>query len=236
MRLQTLLHHLLRLHFPHKHIPNLECKSNPARELNVVLSTSWCCVMDGIAWKLISSSNQKQQPIPTFTDPEQQCRVDSGLHAEPDQHDSSWAAVVRTSDPLHLCLPHGSLLPDPGCSSHHRRVYLSQAFILLERHGIAGAAETCWLKWEKNLPKEHLPPQWCTRSSFLAHQGQFWPARSFLGFCWSLSMEGIHHLLPQGLPRRHRLFCDFFPTPLFSFVPCACMGLKDLLPFMISSL
>lgn len=36
VRLQTLLHHLLGLRFPHNRIPSLECKSNPVRELNLL--------------------------------------------------------------------------------------------------------------------------------------------------------------------------------------------------------
>lgn len=118
-----------------------------------------------------------------FADPAHWRGMDFGLYAEPDQHDPSWAAGVQTSLPFHLCLPHGPLLPDPGRSGFHRLDHLSQAFIFPERQGIAGAAEICWLEWgKKNLSREHFPLQWCPRSPFLAHQGQFWPVWSFSGF------------------------------------------------------
>lgn len=162
--------------------------------------------------------NNKLSPL--FADPEQWRGMDFGLHAEPDQHDPSWAATVCTSVPLHLCLPHGPFLPDPGRSGHHRLADLSQAFIFLERHGIAGAADICWREWEKNLPREPFPPQWCTRSSFFVHQDQSWPVWSFLGFAEAFAWEAVTTFCLKNFPANVVSSVSLSRLPL-SFVCCA---------------
>ena len=156
---------------------------------------------------------------PLFAGPEHQRWVDFGLHAEPDQQDSSWAAIVRTPPPLHLCLPHGPLLPDPARSDHRRHSCLSQAFVSLERRGIAGAAEIFWLEWE-NLPRKHFPPQWCTRSPLLLTKASLDQHEASLAFAKASPWEVFTTLC----------FKDFLADTVFS------VSLSKLPPFLFCTL
>lgn len=88
----------------------------------------------------------------------------------------------------------------------------------------------------KKLAKKQFPPQWCTRSSFLAHQNQSWPAWSFLGFCRSLSVGGIHHFCLKDFLVDFISFMSLSQCPHLPFVLCACIDLKDLSPFMFFAL
>ena len=236
VRPHTLLcNQLLLLHFPHSHIP--------IQNIKVIHLENWTwCSLPGrsVSWMGLHESSFNLQTRNNrlcllFAGPEHQCRVDFGLHAEPDQHDPIWRAIIHTSLPLHLCLPHGPFLPNPGDSGHHRPICLPQAFIFLERYGIAGATEICWLEWEENSLREHFPPQWCTRSSFLAHQGQL----TSMKFPWLLLKLFCGRYSPPSASKTSWQTLSLlwvFPNTPFFFCTLCWVGLKDLPPFMIFAL
>lgn len=217
VKLQTLLlNHLPLLHLP---------RSNPCRELNVVLLhflvAQWFGWVGegGVCESSFNPQTRNNRFSSLFADPAHWCGMDFGLHAEPDQHDPSWAADVHTSPPFHLCLPHGPLLHNPGCSDFHRLGCVSQAFMFPERQCIAGVAEICWLEEKKTCPGSTFlcsgvqgHPSLLTKASFDLYEAFLALLKSFLG-----------KYSPSSASRTswwRCLFCESFPN-LLPFLFCA---------------
>lgn len=77
----------------------------------------------------------------SISDWQQRCRLDAGLHAEPDQHDPCGGASCTSSFLQQLCGADGSVLPCAGISDPACLASLPQAQVPAERDRLGRAME-----------------------------------------------------------------------------------------------